>query len=75
MAAAAFDAFGLLFDAVRKARRADSESIRQGLARTEDYQGVTGTITFRDRGGDPPKPVVIVQIRQGTSALFKEVNP
>ncbi|MCP4593668.1 MAG: ABC transporter substrate-binding protein [bacterium] len=70
-----YDAFGLLFQAIRRAGRADPESIRHALSRLEDYPGVTGTITYRGTGGDPQKPALIVQLKGGKVVLHKLVGP
>lgn len=69
-----FDAYGLLFHAIGNAG-GDPDAIRQALAEIEEYEGVTGTITFRGHGGDPPKRLFIVQIRQGEPVLYAEIDP
>ncbi|MCP4656725.1 MAG: ABC transporter substrate-binding protein [bacterium] len=74
-AALTYDAFGLLFQAIRSAGQADPERIRQALAQIENYRGVTGTITYRGTGGDPQKHVVIIQIKQGKIVPFQKVKP
>ncbi len=75
MAALSHDALGLLFEAVRSAGRADPERIRQALSRIENYPGVTGTITYRNTGGDPQKDGIILQIRQGKTVVHKKIQP
>ncbi len=68
-AALTYDALGLLFHALRSAGD-DPEEIRQALADIEAYPGVTGAITYRGTGGDPRKPVMIVQVRQGATVRY-----
>jgi branched-chain amino acid transport system substrate-binding protein len=45
-AATAYDAAGLLFDAIRRAQSTDSAAIRDALAKTVNFSGVTGSITI-----------------------------
>ncbi|MFQ5571026.1 MAG: ABC transporter substrate-binding protein, partial [Rhodothermales bacterium] len=75
MAAQTYDAFGLLYDVLRRTGRTDPESIRQGLSQTAQYQGVTGTMTYHNTGGDPQKHALIMHIRNGQTVLFKVVAP
>ncbi len=70
-----YDALRLFFQAVRSAGRAQPEAIRQALSRIENYRGATGTITYRGTGGDPLRPVVIVQIKAGEVVFHKLVDP
>lgn len=73
-AALTYDAFGLLFQAIRNQGKADPESIRQGLSQIKDYQGVSGTIEFQGTG-DPIKSAVILEIKQGKPVFYQQVNP
>ncbi len=74
LAAMTYDAFGLLFDAVATASSVDPMDIRDALAQTEGYRGVTGPITFRGTDGDPRRSAAIVQIRDQSVHLFKTVD-
>lgn len=74
-AALTYDAFGLLFEALGNASQPEPRAIRDALSVIEGYPGLTGPITFRDRGGDPRKNAVIVRIEQGELRLFKVVEP
>jgi len=68
------DAFGVLLHAI--ARAGDQpEAIRRALAEVEGYPGVSGTITYRGTDGDPPKPLVMVRIRDGQVVLDREIQP
>ena len=73
-AALTYDAFGLLAHAIRRAG-SDPEEIRQALAEIEGYPGVTGPITFRSSGGDPPKPLVIARIEHGIASRYMVIEP
>ncbi|MCP4656728.1 MAG: ABC transporter substrate-binding protein [bacterium] len=73
MAALTYDAFGLLFQAIGSAGRADPEGIRQALSRMENYRGVAGSITYRGTGGDPEKGGVVLQIVQGKTVVYRKI--
>src|SRR3989475_3436428 len=49
LAAQAYDAAGMLFDAMKRAKDLSGPSIRDALAQTKDYKGVTGDITMEDK--------------------------
>ncbi len=48
--------------------------VRDGMAAIEDFEGITGTMTF-DEQGDPIKCAVIVQIQGGEAVFYKSVCP
>lgn len=76
VAALTYDAFGLLFQAIQRAGKIDSrEAVRNALANTPQYDGVTGTITFKEGSGDPIKTAVIIQIKDGQFKYFSSVAP
>ncbi len=74
VAALTYDAFGLLFQAIRSQGKTDSESIRNGLASISRYEGVTGTMEFKG-SGDPIKSAVILQIKGGTFQFYRLAEP
>lgn len=60
-AALGYDALHILVDAIRRTGSLDRKLIRDQIARTKDYQGVSGVITMGpDR--DPIKPVAMIKI-------------
>src|SRR6266550_2899396 len=66
IAALAYDAARVLADAIRRAGpKLDEKSLRDALAATRDFPGVTGTITFGADRNPIGKKVVIQQIRNG----------
>jgi branched-chain amino acid transport system substrate-binding protein len=73
-AAITYDAAMLLFDAMQRAVALDRSAIRDALAATRDYPGVTGNITF-DENGDPQKQVVVMKITNGRPALLMTMPP
>lgn len=75
VAALTYDAFGLLFQALSRAGRADREALRDALAETPSFEGVTGTMRFSPGSGDPVKSAVIIQVRRGAFAWFADAVP
>jgi branched-chain amino acid transport system substrate-binding protein len=74
-AALAYDAAMILAEALRRAETAsDPAKIRDALAQTKDFPGVTGKITF-DQHGDPIKSAVIMQIIDGVPLFLKTIHP
>ncbi len=74
LAALTYDSVGLLVEAVKNRGRADSGSIREGLAGIRDYPGLAGKISF-EKGGDPIKSVTIMAVKEGRPGFFKVFNP
>jgi branched-chain amino acid transport system substrate-binding protein len=73
-AALTYDAFGLLFQAIQRQGQADPEAIRAGLAGTNNYAGVTGSMQYQG-AGDPIRSIVILQIKGEQARFYKLVNP
>ena len=69
-----YDAFGLLFHAIATAGD-DPDAIRDALAEVDGFPGVTGTITYREAGGDPAKRLIIGRVHEGGVAIFKVIEP
>jgi branched-chain amino acid transport system substrate-binding protein len=58
-----YDSVKLLFDAVRRAGSWDPDEVNRELAATEDYEGITGTITIDESTGNRVDvPVVILEV-------------
>src|ERR1043166_4423238 len=74
-AATAYDATRILLDAAARAHSLDRAAIRDALAQTRDFPGVTGTVTFNsDRNA--LKPIVIVRIGDyGKQSVEAHVTP
>ena len=71
--ALAYDAVHLLADAIKRAGSTKRASVRNEIARTRNFEGVTGTISF-DKNGDPIKNVVIMHIKEGRPVFLKQVD-
>lgn len=75
LAALAYDATRLLGDAMRRAGRIDRAAIRDALASTSNFVGVTGDITFGADRNPIGKKIVIQEIRGGKITLRKTIDP
>jgi branched-chain amino acid transport system substrate-binding protein len=70
-----YDAVKLLADSVRRANSLDRARIRDALAATKGFRGVTGEITF-DRDRNPRKRIaVILKLEKGRSVYVKGIEP
>jgi branched-chain amino acid transport system substrate-binding protein len=74
VAALTYDAFGMLFQAIKSQGKADPESIRNGLTTISQYEGVTGMMEYRGTG-DPIKSAVILQIENGKLTFYTLISP
>jgi branched-chain amino acid transport system substrate-binding protein len=61
LAASGYDAAVVLFQAMERTTVLNSKNIRDELAKTKDYAGVTGKITINENR-DASKPAVVVQV-------------
>ena len=71
LAAQAYDAAGMLADAMKRAKDLTGPSIRDALAATRNYPGVTGNITL-DENRNPLKPAVVLKV--GKSGKYEFVT-
>jgi branched-chain amino acid transport system substrate-binding protein len=71
LAATAYDAALIMFDAIKRSKSLSGADIRDALAATKEFPGVTGTVTFnQDR--DAVKPIVMIEIKDGGTYAVKE---
>jgi branched-chain amino acid transport system substrate-binding protein len=75
VAALTYDAFGLLFTAMKNAGKTDREAVRNALARLPGYPGVTGDMKFQEGSGDPIKSAVILQVKGGKFVYVTNAQP
>lgn len=73
-AALTYDAAYMMFQAVEKAGKLDRKAIRDALAKTKGFEGVTGTISYSGTG-DPVKSAVMIKVDDGKFSYMKTVNP
>jgi branched-chain amino acid transport system substrate-binding protein len=74
LAALWYDGARLLFQAVQRAGSTDSTKIRDALASTRNFDGVTGTISI-DENRNASKPGVILEIENGEMKMVQQVTP
>jgi branched-chain amino acid transport system substrate-binding protein len=74
LAALWYDGAGLLADAIRRAGSTEPAKIRDALAGTKNFLGVTGNISV-DEQRNASKPVVIVTIENGQLKMVERVEP
>jgi branched-chain amino acid transport system substrate-binding protein len=74
LAALWYDGAGLLADAIRRAGTSDPAKIRDALAATKDFPGVTGNISL-DNQRNATKPGVILTIANGRFKMVERVLP
>ena len=73
-AALAYDATRLLFDAITRAGSTDSAKIRDALAQTKNFGGVTGIITM-DANRNAIKPAVVLKLQDVKSIYQETIQP
>ena len=71
LAATAYDAANIMFDAIKRAKSLSGPDIRDALAATNAFPGVTGTVTFNQQR-DAVKPIVMIEIKPGGTYAVKE---
>ena len=75
----AFNALGydmvyFLKDALERAGEADSEKLKEALAETEGFEGVTGVLSI-DENHNPVKSVTIIEMVEGLPTFLKKLDP
>ncbi len=70
----AYDAGMILFDAIKKANSTEGEKIKNELAKTKDYPGVTGVITINEQR-NAVKPAVVLEIKDGKFVYKETIAP
>jgi branched-chain amino acid transport system substrate-binding protein len=74
IAALSYDAARLIADAMRRAGSTEGKRVRDALAETKDFPGVTGTISM-DADRNPVKPAVILKVEGGKFRFVEAVAP
>jgi branched-chain amino acid transport system substrate-binding protein len=63
MAALGYDAAAVVLDSLKRASAATSSALMQAIEETENFAGVSGDITLKGMGGNPPKRALVVEVR------------
>jgi branched-chain amino acid transport system substrate-binding protein len=74
LAALGYDAANILFEAMRRAGTTNGEAVRDAIAQTRDFPGVTGTITI-DTERNASKPAVVLQVMGGQFQYVETISP
>ncbi len=74
VAALGYDAMMLYADAIRRAGTTDGPKLRDAIAATKNFPGVTGHTTI-DAERNSSKPAVILTIRNGKTEFVAAVAP
>jgi branched-chain amino acid transport system substrate-binding protein len=68
------DAYFLILDAIKRAGADDSQKIRDALAGTKDFPGVSGNISIKP-DGNAVKAMVINKVKDGKFVYVTTINP
>jgi branched-chain amino acid transport system substrate-binding protein len=74
LAGLGYDSAKVLFDAIRRANSTEGSKVRDAIAATMDYPGVTGKITI-DKDRNAIKPAVVLEIKDGKLQYVETINP
>ena len=74
-AALGYDAANLLLEALKQTRKGRSREIFEALERTQDFNGVTGNISFNEESHVPLKTVWTIQVTEGELSLADAFIP
>ena len=74
MAALGYDSAMILADAIKRAGSTDGAKVREALAATTEFPGVTGKISM-DAGRNASKPAVILTITNGQFQYVETIKP
>ena len=74
IAALGYDAAQLLFDSLKRAGTTESAKLREAIATTASFPGVTGLITI-DKDRNATKSAVILTVKNGKFAYVETVDP
>jgi branched-chain amino acid transport system substrate-binding protein len=74
LATLGYDSAGVLVAALKGAKSLEAADIRDAIAATKNYAGVTGSISL-DADRNAVKPAVVLKISGGKSSFVTTVNP
>mgnify|MGYP002359001326 CR=1 FL=1 len=74
LAALGYDSAYVLVEAMKRAKSFSPTDIRDEIAKTKDYPGVTGHITLNEQR-DAVKPAVVVQVKGKDNTYVTTINP
>ena len=74
MSALGYDSAMVLADAIKRAGTTDGPKVRDAIAATKDYTGITGKTTI-DAHRDAAKSAVIITVKNGKFKFVESVSP
>jgi branched-chain amino acid transport system substrate-binding protein len=74
LAALGYDAGLILADALKRSKSLEGKDVRDAIALTRDFHGVTGNITI-DKDRNAEKAAVVVQMKDGSPKFVARVEP
>ncbi len=74
MAVLGYDSAQILFDAIRRADSTEGAKIRDALAQTNNFNGVSGSISI-NKNRDAEKRLVVLKIEKGKVRFAEAVEP
>jgi branched-chain amino acid transport system substrate-binding protein len=74
MAALGYDSAKILLDAIKRAGSVEGKALRDAIAATKDYPGITGKITL-DENRNANKPAVILMVKDGKVVYTETIAP
>ena len=74
MAALGYDSAMVLMEAMKRAGATDGPKVRDAIAATRDYPGITGNITL-DEHRNATKAAVILTVKDGKFKYLETVTP
>jgi branched-chain amino acid transport system substrate-binding protein len=74
LAGLGYDAASILFDAIKRANSTDGTKVRDAIASTKDFAGITGKITL-DKDRNAVKPAVVLQVKDGKLEYVETIAP
>jgi branched-chain amino acid transport system substrate-binding protein len=73
-AALSYDATMMVIEAIKRAGSEDTVKIKDELAKTKDYEAVSGVITLNETH-DAVKSAVVIEMKDGKQTFKEKVNP
>jgi branched-chain amino acid transport system substrate-binding protein len=73
MAVLGYDAANIMFKAIEAAGATDGQKIRDALAKTKEFPGVSGNITINDKR-NAVKPGVVMEIKDGKLTMNSRIG-
>ena len=74
LAGLGYDAASILFDAIKRANSTEGAKVRDAIASTKGFPGITGKITL-DKDRNAVKPAVVLQVKDGKLEYVETITP